>query len=135
MRASIAHHYPGRDLRELFTGTMLPDECWDLLMALPRDSALMSALADDPELAGVAAERPPSLAEFSHETEALAGIHDLLGSLLAVVVSLGGGRAPQVRPYPRPVTAAAKARKAAARQAHQDLVRRVLPHKEAGHGV
>jgi hypothetical protein len=96
-------------------------------MHLPRDSPLMSALADDPAYAGPSVPRPPKLAEFSYETEALASIHDLLASLLAVVMAFASMKPPQVKPYPRPVTAQAEAGRAADRKAHNDLMKRVLP--------
>lgn len=122
--------YYGLDLLGAFRGDFSPDECWDLLMHAPRDSPLMAAIADDPELARTGRPGAPRLTEFSPEVEALAGVHDLLGSLLSVVVSLGGGRPPKVAPYRRPVTASARAERDEARQAHRDLVRR-LTGKEA----
>ena len=39
MRADLARYYPSRHLGCLFAGEMTPDECWDLVIGLPRDSA------------------------------------------------------------------------------------------------
>lgn len=97
-------------------------------MHLPRDSPLMSALADDPAFASGGAPRAPKLAEFGPDVEVLAGIHDLLGSLVSLVAGLGGQQV-NVPPYPRPVTASALASaladKAAARREHRELVARM----------
>lgn len=123
MRASIAACYPGRDLRELVTGRMTPDECWDLLSHLPADSALMSALADDAEYAAWGDPQPPKMAEFGPVVQALAGIYDLQAALLRTVSAAVGGRPPEVRPYPRPVTAGEKARRDQARREFEELDR------------
>lgn len=81
---------------------MSADACWDLLMHLPPDSALMSALAADPEFAGDAEPGPPQMTEFGPQVQALAGIYDLLAALLSTVAGLGGGTPPKIPPYPRP---------------------------------
>jgi hypothetical protein len=109
---------------------MTPDACWDLIEALPRDSALHSALADDPDAVGTAepgAVPPPRLAEFPPVVEALASVHDLLAALLSVQISRGGGRPPQIAAYPRPVTAAQRVARRARMSRHRDLVARMLP--------
>ena len=106
-------------------------------MHLPRDSATVAAIADDPDLSGEPGEvRPPRLTEFGPVVEALAGIYDLQASLLASVVSALGGRAPRIDPYPRPVTAAARAAAQAerVREEQQERLQRralaqLLPHK------
>lgn len=114
---------------DAFNGRMTPDECWDLLMYAPRDSPVMSAIADDPEFASSAKPSPPKLAQFSPEVEALAAVHDLLASLLSTVTALGGGEPPKVAPYPRPVTvsqlAQKRAEREAARRQHADIVFRM----------
>lgn len=138
MRADLARFY-GISLNGLFTGEYTPDECWDLLMHLPRDSATVAAIADDEDLAGEPGPpRPPRLTEFGPEVEVLAGIYDLLASLLATVASLGG-QPPKIDPYPRPVPAAA----ATAQREHEEQQERLrrkalaqlLPHKYGGEEV
>jgi hypothetical protein len=128
IRADLARYY-GADLLDVFRGTMTPDACWDLVAHLPRESALHSALADDPDAVGELNPAPaaPSLAEFPPVVEALASVHDLLASLLAVQVSRGGGQPPKIPPYPRPVTAAQRAASRARRDRHRALVARLLP--------
>lgn len=105
-------------------------------MHAPRDSPLMSALADDPDAAAAGPAQAPKLAQFSPEVEALAGVYDLLAALLANVVSLGGGKPPRIPPYPRPVTAsqlaAERAERDAARRQHEELVRRLIPGGDRG---
>lgn len=134
MRADLAHHYNGLNLNGLFTGEYTPDEVWDLLMHLPRDSATVAAIADDGDLAGEpGAPRPPRLTEFGPEVEVLASVHDLLASLLASVVTALGGKPPKIDPYPRPVSAAA-ARAQREHEEQQERLRRnalaqLLPHK------
>jgi hypothetical protein len=125
IRADLARYY-GRDLADVFRddGGMTPDACWDLICHLPRESALHSAMAADGQMV-VAADGPavPSLAEFPPVVGALAGIYDLLAALLKVQVARGGGKAPKIAPYPRPVTAADQARRAQARAEFAELDR------------
>lgn len=133
VRSDLARYYNGLNLNALFRGEYTPDEVWELLMHLPRDSATIAAIADDDELVGdvdsIADPKPPRLTEFGPEVEALATIADRLGALLAAVTSLGG-QSVRIEPYPRPVTAADRARKAAARRAHRKLVAQLIPGKE-----
>lgn len=127
IRADLARYY-GADLLDVFRGTMTPDACWDLVEHLPRESALHSALADDPEAAPADGPvRPPSLAEFPPVVEAIASVHDLLAALLAVQIRRGGGQPPKIAPYPRPVTAAQLAAQYGRMVRHRDLVARMLP--------
>lgn len=126
MRATLRRYGGGIGLDDVLRGEVSVDEAWDVLVHAPRDSPLTAAVADDPELARPGAEAcPPRLTEFGPEVEALAGIYDLLASLLANVVSLGGGEPPKIPPYRRPVTASERAREAEARRRHEDLVRRL----------
>lgn len=102
------------DLNEFLTGRMTPDECWDLIRNLPGDSALMAALASDPEWVSDEPPRPPTYAEFGPVVRALAGVYDLLALLNTQVASLGGAP-PKIDPYPRPVDVGEKLRNARAR--------------------
>jgi len=108
---------------------MTPDECWDLITHLPRTSPLKAALAEDPEIPlGEAGDVPWT--EFSPEVQALAEVRDLLASLLANVIALGGGKPPKIPPYPRPGDtrrkAADKARFAERWRRHKELAARLL---------
>lgn len=125
MRATLRRYY-GSSLDDVLRGDVSVDECWDLLMHAPRDSPVISAIAGDPAYATGATPSAPTLAQFSPERETLAGIHDLLGALLANVIALGGGKVPQIRPHPRPVTASQRAEKEAARRQHENLVRQLI---------
>jgi hypothetical protein len=126
VRATLRRYY-GISLDDVLLGAVSVDECWDLLMHAPRDSPVISAIADDPLYAKDVRSAPPKLAQFSPERETLANIDDKLGSLIAVVVKGLGGKPPKIPPHPRPVTASARAEKAEARREHQDLVRQLLP--------
>lgn len=112
---------------------MTPDECWDFITHLPRDSPLMAALADDPDMPE-GEPREPSWTEFSPEVQAMAEAVDVLKALLANVIALGGGKPPKFKPYPRPGdgrrAAAAKARWAEKWAKHKALAARVLRPKK-----
>jgi hypothetical protein len=116
----------------VFRGEMTPDEAWELLMALPRDSPLMAAVAADPELASDGGEPGlPSWTEFGPEVQALAQVHDLLGSLVSMVgAAFGAKPAPRVPPYPRPANPHEQARRAARWARHKALTARLIPPKE-----
>lgn len=115
----------------MFSGEVSPDEVWECVMALPRTSATRAALADDPEIpVGEGEPGDPPWTEFSPEVQAMAEAVDLLKSLLANVISLGGGKPPKFRPYPRPGDSrrreAEKARFADRWRKHKELAARVL---------
>lgn len=113
VRASLRAVY-GVNLNDVLTGRMLPDEAWDLLVHLPRVSALTAVLAADEEFASAEPPPPsPSLAEFGPEVEALAAVHDRLAELCELVASFGG-RPPRMPRYPRPKLASERARRKAA---------------------
>jgi hypothetical protein len=117
-----------------FRGEMTPDEAYELLMRLPRDSPLMAALAADPALVSDAEPVAPSWTEFGPEVQALAQVHDLLGSLVAMVgAAFGAKPPPRVRPYPRPANPHEQARRDARWARHKALTARLIPRKE-GHG-
>lgn len=80
---------------------MTADECWDLLVHLPGDSALMAALAEDPDYAGDDEPGPPSFRGWTTETSVLADVYDMLGVLVRQVAALAG-TPPKIDPYPRP---------------------------------
>lgn len=111
---------------------MTADELWSLIVHLPRESPLKAALADDPEIPAGQPGDPP-WTEFSPEVQVLADIADRLGSLLSVVVQLGGGKPPRLKPYPRPGDEkrrqAEKARFAERWARHKALAARVLRRK------
>lgn len=113
----------------MFSGEVTPDEVWDCIVHLPRTSATMSALADDPDVQP-GDPRPPTMAEFSPEVQVMAEAVDLLKSLVSVVISLGGGKPPKFKPYPRPGDdrreAAEKARFAERWRNHKELAARLI---------
>lgn len=101
----------------------------NVIDGLPANSHYVAALADDDELAASSPEpksRPPRLTEFSPDT---AAIVDRLGDVISAVIAAAGGTPPKIQPYPRPETAADRAKTRWRMQKHHDLVRRVLPHK------
>lgn len=118
---------------DFFTGSMTPRELLVLIDRLPRTSALADVMAQDDELAeGVVVEPSSgahrvSLTEFPPEVEALAAVVDRLGEVVAAVVASAGGKARRVRPWPRPVTAADRARARAVSAATDDLERQLFP--------
>jgi len=98
----------------MFSGEITPDEIWDYILHLPRNSATWAAVYADPETVIDEAGEPPEprLTEYSPEVEALAGVYDLLASLLANVIALGGGKPPRIEPYRRPGEAKREAARA-----------------------
>lgn len=101
----------------MFRGELTVDECWDLLVHLPADSALMAVLADDPEFWGEAEAGPagPSFRGWTPEASVLADVYDMLGVLVRQVAALGG-KPPKIDPYPRPGQARRKALESARRE-------------------
>lgn len=102
-----------------------------LISQLPRNSFFVEALSRDEELAAELAEMPMESAEvrmavWSPELEVLAAVFDRLGSVVAAVVASTGNRPPDLQPFPRPVTAAERARFAANRERRERLVKRLL---------
>jgi hypothetical protein len=99
----------------VFRGELTPDECWDLIAHLPPDSALMAALADDPDTPVSDGPAGPRWQEFSPEVRVLADMYDMLGVLVRQVASIGG-KPPKIDPYPRPGDARRRALEAARRE-------------------
>jgi hypothetical protein len=123
----------------MFADEVTPDEVWDCIAHLPRESATMSALADDPHFPpGDAPEHPP-MSEYSPEVEAIGRVHDMTAALFVLVASLfAKGGAPKVAPFPRPLPAGqreAQKRAMSERwQRHRVLVARLIPGKGEDHG-
>lgn len=119
MRADLCRYY-GVDLLDVFRGKMTADACWDLLVHLPRDSALMSALAADPEFASGKEPGPPPMSDFGPQVEVLAALHDRMGTLLTMLGVEG------LKPWPRPQTAGEVQRAAERRRRHDALITRIF---------
>jgi hypothetical protein len=131
IRASLRRYYDGVSLEAVWRGDVTPDECWDLLMQLPRDSPLMAALAADPDfIPDDAAPSPPPWTEFGPEVAALAEIRDLLASIRSAIAGLGGQKL-SFKPYPRPVNLHEQRRQAQRWERHRALTARLIPGKEA----
>lgn len=88
----------------MFDREVTPDEVWDCITHLPRDSATQAAIYADPQFAA-ADDGPvpePTLAEYSPEVEALAAVHDVLAAILAHLSSLTSKSPVRLEPYRRP---------------------------------
>lgn len=72
------------------------------------------------------------MSEWSEEVAALAAMVDRLGVLIRALVSLNGGKPPDLDPYPRPVTAVDRLRERRGRERHLRLLGELLPHDDAG---
>lgn len=103
----------------------------NLIDHLPRNSFLVEAVSKDEELAIAMLDVPEGepeerLSTWSPERELLAAVFDRLGSVVAAVVASGGGRPPDIQPFPRPITAAQLARAASNRERRERLSKRLL---------
>ena len=87
------------------TGALTPDECWQLLMNLPRTSPLMAKLAADPEWVSDEPPGPLPWTDYTAEVQILADIYDLIPAMFGA----------QAKPWPRPVSAAVEVNRTAAR--------------------
>jgi hypothetical protein len=121
--AADLRRYYGLPVRALFSGELAPDEAWDLIVHLPRDSATWAAVYADPETVigddgGPAAE--PRLTEFSPEAERLADVSDRLASLIAIVSGALSKQQVKIPPSPRP----GDARRARAKAMRREQARR-----------
>lgn len=119
----------------MLSGDVTPDEAWDCIIHLPRESATMSALADDPDAVPGDPPAHPPMSQYSPEVEAIGRVHDMTAALYVLVASLfAKGGAPKVAPFPRPLPAgqreAQKARMAQRWKRHRALVARLIPGKE-----
>lgn len=126
MRATL-QRYSTFGLDDVLRGDISVDEAWTVLMHAPRDSPVISAIADDPFYARSDAKaKPLTLAQFSPERETLARIDNKLGSLLANVIALGGGNPPKIEPHPWPQSASQRAAAAAELEAADALHNRLV---------
>lgn len=109
---------------------------WRLLLNLidhlPRDSYFVEALLDDDEFAEQLLNMPEAaprerLSEWSPMREGLARIEDAIRFMDANQIAIASGKAPQVVPAVRPITAADRARHERRKSEHLSLVSRVLP--------
>jgi len=62
---------------------------------------------------------------WTPEREVLAGIYDLLVNILAAQIATGGGKPPEMKPYPRPMTAFHRARDRSIQEQHESLAKRL----------
>lgn len=70
-------------------------------------------------------DRGPSLADWSPEVNLLAAAVDRLGENIAATIAAAGGKAPKIRPLPRPKTAFDRVRARRRWEAHGTLVSEV----------
>ena len=127
---------------DFFRGTLSADAILDYLEHLPRTSAYKCAVAEDEDLARqVAADitsvddlpkpsQTPPMREWTPEVEALRDLYDVLDQTLRVLLKANGGKPAKHKPFPRPMTALAKAirsvRQKLRYEQHRSLVDRVL---------
>lgn len=97
------------DLLDFFRGRYSWRKLANLIRRLPPSSLTTEAMANDEELAEQL--RPPEgrglprLSEYTAEVARLDVLADRLGELISVVVQVVGGKAPRIKPAPRPETA------------------------------
>ena len=104
---------------------------------LPRWSNYIAALADDEEAAEASADQPqgkpqpPSMREWTPEAAALADTVDRLGAIVQGIAKQLNPKkkAPEVSPYPRPVTARERVKRRREHDDHLYLVSRLVPHE------
>jgi hypothetical protein len=123
---------------DFFRDRLSAEEILDLLEHLPRTSAYHCAVAEDEGLAREIAKSPnlpkpsktPPLQEWTPEVEALRDVQDILDQTLRVLVKVNNGKPGKHKPYPRPVTALARALRSARQKLrydqHRSVVDRVL---------
>lgn len=93
----------------MFSGEVSPDEVWDMVMHLPRNSATWSAAFDDPAFEVSDEPGEMKLSEYSPETELLTDLYDLTASLLAHVSAFTSKQPVKIPPHRRPGEARRKA--------------------------
>ena len=87
----------------MFSGEITPDEIWDYVLNLPRNSATWAAVYADPET--VIPDDGPAeipLTHFSPEVELLADIYDAINGLRSQVIALVSKTPPSFDPHRRP---------------------------------
>ena len=97
----------------MFRGDVTPDEVWDMITHLPRNSATWSAVYADPETRLSDEVREMPLSEYSPEVEALHDVYDMLAALTAQVRAFATRESQPVTPHRRPGEAKRAALKAA----------------------
>jgi hypothetical protein len=132
IEADLHHHYR-LDLLDLWRGALSPRKVLNLIDHLPATSNYIAAMAGDDQLANQehasAGPRGPRLQDWSPEVAALAAVVDRLGELIRIQIARAGKKPPAIRAFPRPVTAADRARIRRRHQQHRELVARVLPDR------
>lgn len=121
---------------------MFRERRWRDLLALidwlPRNCAYVEALSEDDEVAEEVLRHPenkkargagPRVSEWSPELERLTDLFDRMGEVMVAVVASSGGKAPKVRPAPRPRTAIDRLRERKRYEHHRKTVARVLIQK------
>lgn len=76
-----------------------------LWCAMVDDDELIAQILKEQEQDDAPVSSTPPLEEFSPEGYQLANIQDRLAEISGLLVALGGGKPPRVRPVPRPRTA------------------------------
>lgn len=104
----------------MFSGEVSPDEVWEMITHLPRNSATWSAVFDDPETVTGDEAAEMKLAEYSPEVELLTDLYDLTASLLAHVSAFTSKTPVKIPPHRRP----GEARRKAAEEARRAQARR-----------
>jgi hypothetical protein len=70
------------------------------------------------------------MAEYSPELEMLTNVFDRLGDLIQATIAAQGGKAPKVKPYPRPKTALDRVKEQRRLAKHRRIVARVLSPRD-----
>lgn len=116
----------------------------DLLLLvdhLPRNSAFAEAMSEDEEVAeeylnATRGDKPksarPRISEWSAEVERMTDMIDRMGEMIQAIVASNGGKAPKLRPQPRPKTAIDRVRERKRYEQHRKVVSRVLIQQEDG---
>lgn len=92
---------------------------------------MVEAIVTDETLAAQVGEiaatvNPERVSEWSPMREGLARIEDAVTALMAIVVTIGGGKPPSVKASRRPDTAFRKIRRRKRQREHEDLVRKLI---------
>jgi len=123
---------------DFFRGEMSGDALLDFIDHLPTDSAYFAEMAEDEEYAellldqeaaGQAAPAAPRMTEYGPQVRALAAVYDRLSYLVSVQIARANKTPPRFDPYPRPVTALERKRRARTQHKHSALVARLVPNR------
>lgn len=92
--------------------------------ALSQDERLAEQMATD------AKPRPPTLPEYGPDVQAIAGVYDRLGTVIALLRAGNGEKGVRVgTPYPRPRFAAERIRRRRHREKHDFIKAQLLPDR------